>query len=282
MARLLYLAGPVDFADEVEPPWREAVHDFILNEPGWVVFDPARAFTVGDGTEPDRTINRINRLALGRSSAVIGFLPDGVQTYGTVEEITVAHHEGIPVAIVGEGHLDKSWALQHLPRYRRIDEAVAFLLGQAYDRAHVHQDAFNIKVQRLHDDAQLPSRAHSDDAGFDLYSCADVNVPAGELRDIPVGIAIEPPPGFWFRIVGRSSTFRQRGLLMVEGIIDEGYRGPLYFGAYNVTGEDILVKRGERLCQAIPQRSHDHIGVQWHDVLTPSDRGSGGFGSTGS
>lgn len=281
MARLLYLAGPIDYNDEVEPAWRENVHELILDEPGWLIYDPSRAFTVGGGTEPDRTIHRINQLALGRASAIIAFLPDGVQTYGTVEEVTLAHHEGIPTAIVGDGHLDKSWSLQHIPRYRRIDECVAFLLGTAYDRTQVHNHAFNLKVQRLSGSATLPTRAHPDDAGFDLYASDSVVIEPGELRDIPVGIAVEPPPGYWFRIVGRSSTFRQRGLLMIEGIIDEGYRGPLYFGAYNTGDEPVKVRVGDRLCQAIPQRTADHIEVQWADVLTPSDRGSGGFGSTG-
>lgn len=282
MARMMYLAGPIDYASDVEPSWREDAHEYILKEVDWILYDPSRAFTLGDDVEPSRQIWQINQAALGRASALIAFLPDGVRTIGTIEEITTAHHQGIPAAIVSDAWFDKSWSLAHVPRFRRIDEALSFLIGTAYNRANIHDQAFNMKVKRLHDGAILPTRAHDDDAGWDLYACEDVEVPPGKLVDIPVGIAIEPPPGYWYRIVGRSSTFRKRGLMMIEGIIDEGYRGPLYFGAFNVGQEPVTVQAGERLCQAIPQRTQDHLGAEWVESLTPSNRGEGGFGSTGS
>jgi dUTP pyrophosphatase len=279
MAKLLYLAGPIDYSDEIEPGWREEVHELMLKEEGWVTYDPSRAFTIGDSTEPDESIRRVNQMAIARSNALIGFLPDGVQTFGTIEELTIAHHEGIPVAIVSTTLFPESWSLAHIARFQEIDAALAFLLGSAYVLEQEYR--YNIKVKRLDDAAILPTRAHSNDAGWDLYACQDIRIPAGEMRDVPVGISIEPPAGYWFRIVGRSSTFRKRGLLMIEGIIDEGYRGPLYFGAYNTTNTLITVKHGERLCQAILHRSPGPINIEWAEHLSPSERGGSGFGSSG-
>jgi len=138
-----------------------------------------------------------------------------------------------------------------------------------------------IKVKKVHPRAQLPTRAHPNDAGWDLYACHSTIIQPGKWEDIGIGIAIEPPPGVWFRIVGRSSTFRKRRLLALEGIIDEGFRGELFAGVTNLGDEPVTIEVGERLVQMIPQLTMA-FGVQWREELSESLRGTGGFGSTGS
>ncbi len=139
-----------------------------------------------------------------------------------------------------------------------------------------------LAVQRLRPDARLPSKSHHDDAGFDLYCTEDMIVPGLEFRDLPCGIAIEVPTGYWSLITGRSSTFRRRGLLVVEGIVDTGFRGEIFVGVINIGSEPVAVQAGERLGQLL---IFHHGGLGWPVVdverLSTSIRGESGFGSTG-
>jgi dUTP pyrophosphatase len=102
----------------------------------------------------------------------------------------------------------------------------------------------------------------------------------GESRDLPTGIAVEFPAGYWGRITGRSSTLRKRGLFVNEGVIDAGYRGELLVYVTNRQSTRVEVASGERLAQLIVQPVVQ-APAEWSDELSPSDRGTNGFGSTG-
>lgn len=129
---------------------------------------------------------------------------------------------------------------------------------------------------------KMPIRAHSDDAGFDLFVSETVVVPAHGFKDIPSGVSVELPHGYWGLLTGRSSTIRKRGLLIVQGIIDTGYRGELFSAAWNLTSKDVVVNRGERLAQFIilPNETQNTLLVR-SEALGDSERGLGGFGSSG-
>lgn len=129
-------------------------------------------------------------------------------------------------------------------------------------------------------EAHEPTKSHTNDAGWDLYVAEHCRIPVGSFRDVDLGIAVEFPPGWWGRIVGRSSTFRKRGLLCLEGIIDEGYRGGLYIGVTNLSDQVVELHPGERVCQLILQPT-PHCRTERVAELTPSERGENGFGSTG-
>jgi deoxyuridine 5'-triphosphate nucleotidohydrolase len=132
------------------------------------------------------------------------------------------------------------------------------------------------------DEMCAPIRHYSGDAGFDLIVSETVYVPVGDFMDIPLGISVELPPGVWAMLTGRSSTLRRRGLLVTMGIIDNGYRGPLYAGCQNVSREGQRIGRGERIAQLIPYRL-ESSGLDLEQVyaLGESDRGANSFGSTG-
>lgn len=131
-------------------------------------------------------------------------------------------------------------------------------------------------------EARMPIRAHTDDAGFDLYVAARVAVPAHSFRDVPSGVSMELPHGYWGMLTGRSSTIRKRGLLVVQGIIDGGYRGELFSAVWNLTDQEVIIEAGERIAQLIilPNATMSSVLIRT-DALGDSDRGFQGFGSSG-
>lgn len=140
-----------------------------------------------------------------------------------------------------------------------------------------------IPIRRLDLELPLPSKAHHDDAGLDLYARVDARLVANGGRAlIPTGIALALPPGFMAMVVPRSGLALKHGISLVNtpGIIDAGYRGELQVIMINHDQNlDYEVKRGDRVAQLIVQPV---TSVQWSVVedLDENDRG-GGFGHSG-
>ena len=132
-------------------------------------------------------------------------------------------------------------------------------------------------------EARMPIRAHHDDAGWDLFVSQDVTIPPHGFKDVPSGVSVELPNGYWGLLTGRSSTIRRRGLLVVQGVIDTGYRGELFSAVWNLTDKSVLLQRGERVAQLIllPNSTADSVLVRHEGDLQASERGFGGFGSSG-
>lgn len=126
----------------------------------------------------------------------------------------------------------------------------------------------------------MPTQGHIGDAGWDLYSSRPVRIEPGSFVDVPCDICMELPPGYWARITGRSSTIRKYGLMVAEGVIDNGYRGELFTGVWNLGKEVAVIPVHSRLAQLI---LHPLIDALWMEVasLGQSTRGTAGFGSTG-
>ncbi len=125
-----------------------------------------------------------------------------------------------------------------------------------------------------------PSQAYPGDAGWDLAINQEVRIRAGEWEDVPTGISMQLPEETYARIVGRSSTWRKRGLMVIEGIIDAGFRGELLVCLYNPTSRPAVVHPGDRVAQVIV---HQIERAAWLRVekLEESHRGTAGFGSSG-
>lgn len=136
------------------------------------------------------------------------------------------------------------------------------------------------KWARMHPDALEPKRAYPGDAGFDLTAIESVLISPFQFATIRTGVAIQWPPGVWGLLVGRSSTFN-RGLLVNQAIIDNGYRGELWAVVRNISDEEVAVSRGERLVQYIPIPMVSALRMNQVDYLDPSERGERGFGSSG-
>ena len=141
-----------------------------------------------------------------------------------------------------------------------------------------------VKVKKLHPNAQLPVYGSQEAAGADLYACLDapVTIAPGETAWIPTGIALEVPKGCAGLVYARSSMGVKRGLAPANkvGVIDSDYRGEIRVVLLNHGKETQTVEPGERVAQFIitPVLTPAYVETE---ELSDTDRGVGGFGSTG-
>jgi dUTP pyrophosphatase len=140
-----------------------------------------------------------------------------------------------------------------------------------------------LRVKRLDTDLPLPSYAHAGDAGLDLYAAEDRTLAPFERGLVRTGIAVAIPDGYAGFIQPRSGLAIKRGLSFVNtpGLIDSRFRGEIMLIAINLDPvEPLAISRGERIAQLVIQRV-EHARPTEVDVLDETERGEGGFGSTG-
>ena len=129
--------------------------------------------------------------------------------------------------------------------------------------------------------AVAPKKGHPSDSGFDLYLVEKIKEDNG-VHWYDTGIAVEPPEGYYFEVVGRSSISKS-GFMMANniGIIDQSYRGSLKVALVKVNDQAPDLDLPCRLVQLIP-RQYVHLDPVEVEDLSETVRGDGGFGSTGS
>lgn len=141
-----------------------------------------------------------------------------------------------------------------------------------------------IRVKKLHPSAVLPTYGSVSAAGADLYACleAPVTIEPGEIYWVPTGIALEVPVGCAGLIYARSSMGTKRGLAPANkvGVVDSDYRGEIKVVLLNHSKVPQTLAPGERIAQFVitPVLTPSYEEVE---DLTDTDRGTGGFGSTG-
>lgn len=140
-----------------------------------------------------------------------------------------------------------------------------------------------LRVRRLDPAARLPTRAYEGDAGLDLYALERVELAPGARAEVRTGVAVEIPPGQAGLVLPRSGLAARHGIALVNapGLIDAGYRGELRVLLLNTDRDTpFTVDPGERVAQLVL------VQVQTPEVteveeLAVSERGAGGFGSSG-
>ncbi len=141
----------------------------------------------------------------------------------------------------------------------------------------------DLLIQQLDPELPLPRFAQPGDAGADLHARVDLELAPGERALMPTGIAIALPPGFAAFIHPRSGLAIRDGLSMVNapGTIDASYRGEISVILINLdSSKKIAIKRGDRVAQLVIQRI-ENVNFLPVTHLPGTDRGVGGFGSTG-
>lgn len=141
-----------------------------------------------------------------------------------------------------------------------------------------------LRAQRLNPRALLPTRAYEGDAGLDLYALEDQILEPGQRASLRTGIAIEIPPGHAGLVLPRSGLAQRHGIALVNapGLIDAGYRGEVRVLLLNTDQlEAFTIAAGDRIAQLVLIAVQTPPVVEV-DELGPSERGQGGFGSSGS
>ena len=142
---------------------------------------------------------------------------------------------------------------------------------------------FKVLIQRLDKDLPLPQYAKPGDAGLDVYARIDCTLAPGARALVPTGIAIALPEGYVCLAHPRSGLAVKHGISIVNtpGTIDSGYRGEIQINLINHDLQNSFeIKRGDRIAQLVFQK-FEHAQFEEVDVLPESERGTGGFGSTG-
>lgn len=145
-----------------------------------------------------------------------------------------------------------------------------------------------LKIKRVREDAILPTRGSEEAAGYDLYANFFNNeydcwmIQPGETVKVKTGIAVAIPKGYFGGIYARSGLSIKNGVAPANkvGVIDSDYRGEIIVALHNHSNKSQLITKGDRIAQLIVQ---PYCSFEWQEVdeLDDTERGEGGFGSTG-
>ena len=147
-----------------------------------------------------------------------------------------------------------------------------------------YRDCFGEDGAAVYGTLKRPRRATAGSAGYDLCACMDApqTIEPGERCVFPSGLAAEIPAGTAGFVFTRSGLGIKKGILVTNGVgvIDSDYRGEIQIGLHNLSAEPYTVQPGERIAQMIIMPYFAPV-IEEVTSLTETDRGAGGFGSTG-
>lgn len=143
----------------------------------------------------------------------------------------------------------------------------------------------DIKIKKLNKNAVIPKRGSQSAAGYDLYACfesEEISVPAHSCVKIGTGLSIAVPNGYFGAIFARSGLATKQGLRPANcvGVADSDYRGEYIVALYNDSNEERKIKNGERIAQLVVIPFLE-LNFCESEELEETERGTGGFGSTG-
>jgi len=137
-----------------------------------------------------------------------------------------------------------------------------------------------MSVTLLSNSAMLPKRGSELAAGLDLYSPVSGTIEPLQRMLVPLDISIELPKGTFGHILPRSGLALKNGINVGAGVIDEDYRGNVGVLLFNLGNTPFVFKEGDRIAQLVI-KSYENVNLVQKDKLDDSQRGNGGFGSTG-
>ena len=139
-----------------------------------------------------------------------------------------------------------------------------------------------LKFKRIRPDAVLPAYAHPSDAGMDIRSVDDVVIPRGGRALVHTGLVMLLPPMYEAQVRPRSGLALKSGVTVLNtpGTIDSGYRGEVGVILANFGEADFTVRKGDKIAQIVIAPVTQPI-IEETDCMDETDRGTGGFGSTG-
>lgn len=141
---------------------------------------------------------------------------------------------------------------------------------------------FDLKIKKLSESAVIPEYKTDGASGMDLSSTERVTLMPFERKLVPTGLAIQLEQGFEAQLRPRSGTSIKHGLTLINcvGTIDSDYTGEIFIPMINLSSTPYTIEIGERVAQMVIS-SYTSVGIKIVDELDETERGSGGFGSTG-
>ena len=137
-----------------------------------------------------------------------------------------------------------------------------------------------IQVKKLSAEAKLPSFGRPGDAGMDLYSAQDAVLKPGERISCPTGIAIKIPEGFVGLVWDKSGPSHKFGIKTIGGVYDSNYTGEYLIGLINLSQEDFVIKKSQKIAQLLIQKI-ERPEIEEVRTLPATNRGEQRFGSSG-
>ena len=156
-----------------------------------------------------------------------------------------------------------------------LDERSVDIAGQIFG-----DNSSQISVALLNKNAKAPTKAHASDAGWDLYAVNPTVISEHQRKTVETGIALEIPDGFVGLIWPRSGLSVKHGVDVLAGVVDSGYRGEIKVCLYNTSKDHVAIEPGDRVAQILIQPV-SQMGMVIVDTLSNTERGDGGFGSSG-
>ncbi len=137
-----------------------------------------------------------------------------------------------------------------------------------------------LKIKKLDKEATLPKYAKQGDAGLDLFSNENLTLEPNQRILVSTGIAMQIPEGYVGLVWDKSGIATKFGIKTMAGVVDSGYRGEVKIALHNLSKETFQIEKGMKIAQMLiqPVESKEIIEVE---ELEDSERGKGGFGSTG-
>ena len=142
------------------------------------------------------------------------------------------------------------------------------------------ETTITLPFKRIDDRAVLPNYAHEGDSGMDLYALEGVVVNAFGFAKLRTGVACDIPEGYELQIRPRSGLAAKKGVVAAFGTVDMGYRGEIGVTLFNHSGQVVIIAAGDRIAQIVVAPVVRAKVVET-DTLSETERGTGGFGSTG-
>jgi len=279
-----YVAQPIDGAF-LDPRQEAALMAKVVANTRVTFFRPAKAYH--NGLSEPGFVQRVNSTALANAECLVFLLG---RSNGSSVEVERALKAGKPVALVSDTNPARSsvqaaeWMDNPLCDWLTWSEdwSQFFAYVYAVDGGALEPEPVeHLLVLELTEFSHglLPPQIEGD-AGYDLPVVGDHRIEPGDWYNLPHELAVKLPTGYYCRLVARSSASWKKQVLVMEGVLDEGYIGPLYTRVYNPGKVHVDVHDGERLSQLLlcPRFAPPLESVE---ELPTTARGQQGFGSTG-
>jgi len=138
-----------------------------------------------------------------------------------------------------------------------------------------------LKVKKLKIDAKVPFKAKEGDAGWDVFSCENKTLVPNAQYNFGLGLAVEFPDGYVLMTAEKSGMALKNETITMGNIIDSGYRGEIHVLLKNLSQEDLIIVKGQKIAQLLLLRCYTKNDILEVENLSQTERGEGGFGSTG-